>query len=79
MYVQKHSNKLLTKVALTILRRSLSNMRKTLHSGKKKMVKDNFYIVHIIKERGICPDISLFPLQVKMKGRETSHSEAEIV
>ena len=31
------------------------------------------------KERGICPDISLFPLQLIMKGRETSHSEAEIV
>lgn len=60
MYAQKHSSRLLTKVALTILRRSLSNMRKTLHSGKKKMVKDNFYIVHIIKERGICPDMSLF-------------------
>ena len=43
------------------------------------MEKDNFNVVHIIKERGICPDISLFPLQVKMKGRETSHSEAEIV
>lgn len=79
MYVQKHSNKLLTKVALTILKPSLNNMKKTLHSGRKIMVKDNFKVVYIIKERGICPDISLFPLQVKMKGRETSHSEAEIV
>ena len=69
MYVQKHSNRLLTKVALTILKPSLNNMKKTLHSGKKKMVKDNFYIVHIIKERGICPDISLFPLQVKNEGK----------
>ena len=69
MYAQKHSSRLLTKVALTILRRSLSNMRKTLHSGKKKMVKDNFYIVHIIKERGICPDISLFLLQAKNGGK----------
>lgn len=57
------------KSRLNNLRRSLSNMRKTLHSGKKKMVKDNFYIVHIIKERGVCPDISLFLLQVKMKDK----------
>ena len=34
------------------------------------MVKDNFKVVHIIKERGICPDISLFPLQVKNEGEE---------
>ena len=65
MYAQKHSNRLLTKVALTILKPSLNNMKKTLHSGKKKMVKDNFYIVHIIKERGICPDMSLFLLASK--------------
>lgn len=44
------------------------------------MVKDNFKVVHIIKERGICPDMSLFLFaSKKMKGRETSHSEAEIV
>ena len=24
------------------------------------MEKDNFNVVHIIKERGVCPDISLF-------------------
>ena len=69
MYVQKHSNKLLTKVALTILKPSLNNMKKTLHSGKKIMVKDNFKVVHIIKERGICPDMSLFLLQVKNEGK----------
>ena len=44
-------------------------MRKTLHSGKKKMVKDNFYIVHIIKERGICPDMSLFLFASKNEGK----------
>ena len=69
MYVQKHSNKLLTKVALTILKPSLINMKKILHSGRKIMVKDNFKVVHIIKERGICPDMSLFPLQVKNEGK----------
>ena len=36
------------------------NTRKTLLNGKKKMEKDNFNVVHIIKERGVCPDISLF-------------------
>ena len=69
MYVQKHSNKLLTKVALTILKPSLINMKKILHSGRKIMVKDNFKVVHIIKEREICPNMSLFPLQVKNEGK----------
>jgi len=27
------------------------------------MEKDNFKVVHIIKERGVCPNISLFLLQ----------------
>ena len=42
------------------------------------MVKDNFKVVHIIKERGICPDMSLFLFaKFKMKGYDISHGEAQ--
>ena len=44
------------------------------------MVKDNFYIVHIIKGKRDMPrHVSLSFASKKMKGRETSYSEAEIV
>lgn len=79
MYAQKHSSRLLIKSRLNNFKAEFEQYEKDLAQWKKKMVKDNFYIVHIIKERGVCPDISLFLLQVKMKGRETSYSEAEIV
>lgn len=41
------------------------------------MVKDNFYIVHIIKERGICPDMSLF-LFASKKWREEKQAIARL-
>ena len=45
------------------------------------MEKDNFNVVHIIKERGVCPDISLFLFVNKNKRKEEriNHSEAKIV